>query len=213
MNRIVVFLLVVTTSKVCLSQESESDITKALKEYKVIPDVINEDVPETLQVVFNSGAIVDKGNIILPSQAKDQPFVDWNADENAFYTIMCVDPDAPYPEDPFLGQLNTWTIGNIPGKNILAGDVLFEYIGSAPPKGADLNRYIFLLYKQLGRIEFDETYVSDTSIEGRAQFSANSFAEKYNLSLVAANFYRSEYDEYVDDLYRKLNCCFEYNKE
>ncbi|XP_055905248.1 protein D3-like [Eupeodes corollae] len=213
MNKLLIFLLVAAASTTSRAQNEESNITKALKSFKVIPDMITSDVPEALKITFNSGAVVNMGNIIYPSQAKDQPMVDWNADENAYYLLVCADPDAPYPEDPFLSELNTWMVGNIPGKNILSGDVLIEYVGSAPPRGADLNRYVFLLYKQPKRIEFEEKPIDKYTIEGRSNFSVNAFASKYDLGEpVGAEFYLSEYDDYVLDLYGQLQCCFELNK-
>ena len=40
--------------------------------------------------------------------------------------------------------------------------------------------------------------------DNRGCFKIKSFADKYNLSLIAANFYQAEYDSYCDELYKQL---------
>lgn len=39
---------------------------------------------------------------------------------------------------------------------------------------------------------------------GRPKFSAKKFAEKYNLSLLAGNFYQAQYDDYVPTVHAQL---------
>lgn len=38
----------------------------------------------------------------------------------------------------------------------------------------------------------------------REKFSAKKFAEKYNLSLLAGNFYQAQWDDYVPQLHAQL---------
>ena len=87
------------------------------------------------------------------------------------------------------------------------GEVLSAYVGSGPPQGTGLHRYVFLLYKQSsGRIDFDEKHLPNNSMEGRPNFRIAKFAEKYNLgNPVAGNFYQAEWDEYVPKLYEQLS--------
>lgn len=66
-------------------------------------------------------------------------------------------------------------MGNIPGEDISKGETLSEYVGSGPPQGTGksisycsiyiyiynfyiigLHRYVFLIYKQSARLDFDE---------------------------------------------------------
>lgn len=49
-----------------------------------------------------------------------------------------------------------WLIGNIPGSDIKKGDVLADYRGSGPPEGSGLHRYVFLVFKQEGKIAYEE---------------------------------------------------------
>lgn len=67
-----------------------------------------------------------------------------------------------------------------------------------------LHRYVFVLYEQQGKIQFNEKKISNTSIEGRFPFKVEEFAAKYNLNIVACNFYQAQYDSYCDELHKQL---------
>lgn len=76
---------------------------------------------------------------------------------------------------------------------------------SGPPEGTGLHRYVFLVYKQNGKINFDEPRLPNTSGENRGGFSIAKFANKYNLGTpVAGNFYQAKWDDYVPELYKQL---------
>lgn len=101
--------------------------------------------------------------------------------------------------------LHLFSAGNIPGTEISQGDVLTEYVGSAPPKGSGLHRYVFVAYKQPERIHFADKRISNTSSNGRAKFSIKRFAKKYNLgNPIAYNVFRAEWDNYVPKVYKQL---------
>jgi phosphatidylethanolamine-binding protein len=94
---------------------------------------------------------------------------------------------------------------NIQGNKLTSGEPVFQYIGSGPPKDTGLHRYVFLLFKQPnGSIEFDSPYVSDHSALGRPSTNTNELIKKYDLKLVAGNFYQAEYDDYVPTLHAQL---------
>lgn len=65
------------------------------------------------------------------------------------------DPDAPSRADPKIGEVRHWLVVNIPGIDINSGETLYEFIGSGPPKDTGLHRYIFLVYKQSGKIDYN----------------------------------------------------------
>lgn len=98
----------------------------------------------------------DNGNILTPTQVKNPPQVKWNAQPDSFYLLCMTDPDAPSRQDPKFREWHHWLVGNIPGNDIAKGDVLSEYVGSGPPEKTGLHRYVFLIYKQPKRLEFDE---------------------------------------------------------
>lgn len=102
-------------------------------------------------------------------------------------------------------QWHHWLVGNIPGGDISKGEVLSDYVGSGPPEGTGLHRYVFLVYKQNGKLSFDEPRLPNTSGENRGGFSIAKFATKYNLgNPIAGNFYQAQWDDYVPILYKQL---------
>lgn len=121
------------------------------------------------------------------------------------YFCIQSDPDAPSREQPTYREWHHWLVGNIPGNEIPKGEVLSDYIGSGPPQGTGLHRYVFLLYKQPEKLSFDEKRLTNRSGDGRGKFSIKKFAEKYKLGEpIAGNFYQASWDDYVPILYKQL---------
>lgn len=116
------------------------------------------------------------------------------------------DPDAPSRKEPTFREWHHWLVGNIPGDNVLKGEVLSEYIGSGPPPDTGLHRYVFLVYEQPGRINFsDVKKLKNNSADNRGGFSIRKFAEKYKLGQpICGNLYQAKYDDYVPILYKQL---------
>lgn len=86
-----------------------------------------------------------------------------------------------------------------------SGEVLSAYVGSGPPIGTGLHRYVFLIFKQPGKLTFDEPRLTNVSADNRGCFKIQKFAEKYNLGdPLYGNFYQAEYDDYVPILYKQL---------
>ncbi|XP_012266003.2 protein D2-like isoform X2 [Athalia rosae] len=182
-----------------------STMTEALKQHGVIPDVVDKIPASLVDVTYPGNLSVKIGQEFTPTQVKDQPAVKWNADPATFYTLAMSDPDAPSRETPTFREWHHWLVGNIPGDDVSKGDVLSEYVGSGPPKDTGLHRYVFLVYKQNGRINFDEPRLTNRSAENRGLFSIRKFAAKYDLGdPVAGNMYQAKYDDYVPLLYKQL---------
>ncbi|KAJ8713090.1 hypothetical protein PYW08_008394 [Mythimna loreyi] len=188
------------------SYESAQEVSSlAYYDNEVIPDVISVVPAEYLTVLYRSGAEVEEGNKVTPTQAKDIPDLAWLAPRDKFYTVILVDPDAPSRASPTSRFWLHWLVGNIPGAHVRSGETIAEYIGAGPSENSGLHRYVFLVYEQPGELRFDEPRLTDRSAVNRAQFSINDFTEKYNLGdPVAGNFYQAEYDDYVPILYEQI---------
>uniref|UniRef100_A0A1B0AEP2 Phosphatidylethanolamine-binding protein n=1 Tax=Glossina pallidipes TaxID=7398 RepID=A0A1B0AEP2_GLOPL len=170
----------------------------------IVPDVIDKAPGELMNVCYGD-VQAKEGNVLTPTQVKDQPELSWNAEDGSFYTICMTDPDAPSREDPKFREWHHWLVVNVPGCKLQNGDVLSAYIGSGPPKDTGLHRYVFLVYRQKCKREFDETRLKNNSADGRGGFKIAEFAKKYELGTpVAGNFFQAEYDDYVPKLYEKL---------
>ncbi|XP_067626131.1 protein D3-like [Eurosta solidaginis] len=188
-----------------INRKYSSAKNSAMEQHCVVPDVISCVPEETATVCYPSGATVEQGNVLTPTQVKDQPTVTWKADANAFYTLCMTDPDAPSRVDPKFREWHHWLVGNIPGGDVAKGEVLSAYIGSGPPPDTGLHRYVFLIFKQSGKLTFDEKRLPNNSGDDRGGFKIAAFAKKYNLGdPIAGNFYQAEFDDYVPILYKQL---------
>lgn len=173
----------------------------------IIPDVIDAPPLATATVIYTNNKIVTLGNELTPTDVKDPPVtVNWEFKNNTYYTLAMVDPDAPSRSEPKFREFNHWLIVNILENDLSTGDVITGYLGSGPPKGTGLHRYVFLIYKQSGNLEnIDEPRTSNTSIAHRVNFSIKGFAKKYNLGQpVAGNFYVAQWDPYVEIMLKDL---------
>jgi len=181
-----------------------NDIAKEAETLGIFADV-QRFTPTVELKIFYGQHEVKLGNELTPTLVKNPPTIQYEADPNAYYTLVFTDPDAPSRAKPIRREWRHWVVGNIPGNNITAGKELTGYVGSAPPPDTGLHRYIFILYKQpKGQINFKEDHTSCTCATGRANWKAPDFAAKYGLEPVGINFYQAKYDDYVPEAYKKL---------
>uniref|UniRef100_A0A1B0AAF5 Phosphatidylethanolamine-binding protein n=1 Tax=Glossina pallidipes TaxID=7398 RepID=A0A1B0AAF5_GLOPL len=184
---------------------TDEEIDTIFLSHKVVPDVVPAPPKQFLSVSYAGGTKVDKGGELTPTQVKTAPTVSWDASDNTFYTIILTDPDAPSRKNPTNREYQHWVVANIPGNNIEKGEVITAYVGSGPPEGTGLHRYVFLLYKQPMKMKFDEERIAKNSGRGRARFSAAKFAKKHKMTeLVAGNFFQAQWDDYVPTVHKQL---------
>ncbi|XP_042912518.1 protein D3 [Parasteatoda tepidariorum] len=173
--------------------------------HEIVPDVVNVK-PGCVAEVRYKDAVVDQGNELTPTQVKDPPtHINYPVVANSLYTLCMTDPDAPSRATPKYREWHHWLVVNIPGTEVERGDVLSEYVGSGPPSGTGLHRYVYLIYKQPGKLNCDERRLTNRSGDHRGCFKIKNFAKKYNLGdPVAGNFYQAQWDDYVPKLYEQL---------
>lgn len=184
-----------------------SDLQSLFKKHCVVPDVINTSPSELISIQYSSSLHnIDTGKELTPTQVKDKPVVKWAAKEDEYYVLAMVDPDAPSREKPKFREWHHWLVGNIHGGDLNKGEVLSDYIGSGPPKGTGLHRYVFLIYKQPEKCDFSKIpKLPSNSGDKRGNFSITKFSQQFNLGPpVAGNFFVAQYDDYVPKLYAKL---------
>ncbi|XP_034114658.1 LOW QUALITY PROTEIN: phosphatidylethanolamine-binding protein homolog F40A3.3 [Drosophila sulfurigaster albostrigata] len=165
----------------------------------IVPDVLDIEPPQgKLQVNYPVGVSVQDGNELTPTQVKDVPEVIWEAEnEDQLYTLLMVDPDAPTRKDPKFREILHWAVINIPGNKVNLGQAVAEYVGSGPPEGTGLHRYIFLVYRQSKKIE-ESLHINNRTRAGRLNFNTRQFVAKHGLGeLIGANHYEAQFDEYV----------------
>ncbi|XP_063914386.1 protein D2-like [Zophobas morio] len=196
-------LCVLVCASVASSPRKLSDV-EAFAKSEITPDVVPIAPTKLLKVEYKTKE-VQLGNQITPKEVRDEPKVTYTGEPQAFYTLVMTDPDAPSRQKHPMREWNHWLVGNIPGSDVSKGEVLTEYVGSGPPKDTGLHRYVFLLYKQPGKITFEEEHKSNTNGK-RGKFSTEEFAKKYNLGdPVAGNYFQAEFDDSVPALHRQLH--------
>lgn len=189
-----------------MTSAKAADMQELFKKHCVVPDVISIAPQELVEINYSNGVKVEMGKELTPTQVKDPPAVKWAAKESEYYTLAMVDPDAPSRENPKFREWHHWLVGNIQGGDMKKSEVLSDYIGSGPPKGTGLHRYVILVYKQPEKLNFAKVdKLPKNSGEKRGKFSISKFATQFKLgSPVAGNFYQAQYDDYVPKLYAKL---------
>lgn len=65
------------------------------KTHRIVPDVLNSWPPQVLSVEFGPKALVDLGNALELPNVKNEPSrLHWQMENDSFYTLLMVDPDA-----------------------------------------------------------------------------------------------------------------------
>lgn len=190
----------------CISQITfVISLFKAFKSNEIVPDVLSKPPHDVIHVKYEkSDKEVDFGKELTPTDVGQMPHVHYDADDESFYTLIMTDPDAPSRKNPIRREWHHWLVVNIPGKDVEKGETLSEYVPSAPPKNSGLHRYVFLVFKQPGKLTFDEPHKSNTD-GNRGNFSTKKFAEKYKLgNPVAGNFFQAQYDDSVPAVHKQL---------
>ena len=148
---------------------------RELERGRIIPDVVetvNTHSKAQIAVTFGDIPVV-LGENIDPKDSSKEPHVSiTGTEDHAFYTLICTDPDAPDPANPTKAEFVHWIVTNIQKGDIKSGDKVLSYVGPAPPTG--VHRYVFLLYKQSEKINFEAP-------EQRILFKVAAEAEKYYL--------------------------------
>ncbi|XP_054157114.1 protein D2-like [Oppia nitens] len=171
-----------------------SNDKSSLRRDGVIPDVIDSEPIHKINLKYSSGVEVNYGTELKLSESKDVPQVDWPTETGVYYTLMMIDPDAPFRSKPLLSPINHWTVMNIPGTDISKGRTVCGYRGAGAPPLGGLHRYIFLVYKQSnGIIETNGTPVLNESFRTRIKFNIREWTKSNNLGEpVAVNYFQSQ---------------------
>jgi hypothetical protein len=83
------FFLSFTVFCVVFHKAASNELQSKFIENGIVPDVLNS-VPEieTLKVSYPSGVSVNLGNVLTPTQVKDEPTIEYEGETGAFYTLL-----------------------------------------------------------------------------------------------------------------------------
>jgi len=157
---------------------------------------------EHSNLIINYGKVqVKHGNFIDINRTIEQPIIYYPFIENIYYCLLMLDIDAPSKNNPIYKYWLHWMIVNIHYSddiiknydlinNNIYGLTLIKYMGPTPSKGTGPHRYIFILYKQPYKLNFNYEYPP------RKKFNLNEFVNKYNLELLNLIYFKCEYPKY-----------------
>ncbi|XP_059145544.1 large ribosomal subunit protein mL38-like [Physella acuta] len=145
------------------------------------------------------------GNHVEATEAAIQPSVFYEADDDSYWTLVLTSPDGNLADSK--QELLHWFIGNIPGKNVDQGEVICDYLQPFPPKGVGFLRYVFVLYKQKGKIDFKDLQRSKNCVSLRERsFNTLEFYRNHENHLTPAglSFFQSEWDKSVKSVFHNV---------
>ncbi|XP_036248785.1 phosphatidylethanolamine-binding protein 1 [Molothrus ater] len=169
---------------------------------------VEQKPAQPLRVKYGSVEIDELGKVLTPTQVQNRPTsIEWDGcDPQKLYTLVLTDPDAPSRKDPKFREWHHFLVTNMKGNNVGSGTVMSDYVGSGPPKGTGLHRYVWLVYEQPQQLACSEPVLSNRSGDKRGKFKVAAFRSKYGLGApVAGTCYQAEWDEYVPKLYEQLS--------
>jgi phosphatidylethanolamine-binding protein len=69
--------------------EQKMSLIAKFKNDGIIPDIFDEvENLEEVKVSYSSGVKVNSGSELTPTNVKDEPLIEWNAEDNSFYTLL-----------------------------------------------------------------------------------------------------------------------------
>ncbi|MBN3306343.1 RM38 protein, partial [Amia calva] len=103
-----------------------------------------------------SSAQVHCGNELTPTEAGSPPEVKFSAEEGSLWTLLLTSPDEHLRDNE--SEYVHWLVGNIPGNAVQSGEEVCHYLPPFPAKGTGFHRFIFVLFKQDGPVNFKDDY-------------------------------------------------------
>ncbi|GFS05859.1 39S ribosomal protein L38, mitochondrial [Elysia marginata] len=142
------------------------------------------------------------GNIIPASETSKEPSIIYNSSEDSLWTLIMASPDGNLEENQ--KELLHWFIGNIPGSAMDKGEQICKYLQPFPPRGTGFLRYVFVLFKQEGKMDYAKLQrsIGGGSLRERS-FSMHQFYKAHQSSLTPAGlaFFQSEWDTSVTSVF------------
>lgn len=122
--------------------------------------------------VFVNDILLQENKIYKTSQINRKPKIYMSEKEkNNLLTLLIVDPDAHYPDNP----TEKYMLHNLVINN---NEIIWKYKSPNPPMDSPPHRYMILLYKQSDIIKLDK------SINQRNKFDLKTFVKNYKLKKV-----------------------------
>ncbi|KII67423.1 OV-16 antigen [Thelohanellus kitauei] len=157
-------------SVLCLIRAQKDDVVR--DDY--YSQLVGDAQEGTVEVEYR-GKRVRFGATINPANADSEPHLSWEASSDDKYTMVMTDLDAPRRE------WYHWLIYDVPGNDLTGGKTLIEYMPPSPPFGTGKHRYLFLIHKQEGPLQINESKIAADDSKGRSRRDSKEFASRNKL--------------------------------
>lgn len=140
---------------------------------------------EQFSVVYRNGKDhikVMEGNVIPISITQKRPRLHINHDVDEYFSVIMVDPDAPFPKTPTKKYWLHWIVIN-------NNEEAVPYQPPDPPKESDKHRYCFFLFKQKKKLTPED--IGDVTNGGN--FSLTPFTTKHGMTDVDCVYFKTGY--------------------
>uniref|UniRef100_A0A3Q3Q9R3 Phosphatidylethanolamine binding protein 1 n=1 Tax=Monopterus albus TaxID=43700 RepID=A0A3Q3Q9R3_MONAL len=129
---------------------------------------VEEKPAQPLTIKYGSVEIDELGKTLTPTQVQNRPTsIEWEGcDSSKLYTLAMTDPDAPSRKNPKYREWHHFLVVNMKGNDVSSGWVLSDYVGSGPPQGTGLHRYVWLVYEQPGSLSCSEPILTNYCGDG-----------------------------------------------
>jgi phosphatidylethanolamine-binding protein (PEBP) family uncharacterized protein len=147
-----------------------------------------------LEIKFEK-ATAKQGNVILPSLSSKAPKILFQHHSKQ-YTVIMIDPDVPSLFQP---SALHWSMTNVvfDDEGNYKGETLNDYGGPGPPPFHGLHRYIFIVFAQSEKVDFEQftKVCSQGALFGRAQWNnTQALMDKLKLTPVGIDWFEAEHE-------------------
>ncbi|XP_023129175.2 39S ribosomal protein L38, mitochondrial [Amphiprion ocellaris] len=161
----------------------------------------------TLRICYSqeNSSQVYYGNQLTPTEVASAPHISFSAEEGSLWTLLLTCPDEHLLDNE--AEYVHWLVGNIPGGAVQAGEELCHYLPPFPARGTGFHRYIYVLFKQDGPINFqDDARPSPCHSLVDRTFKTVDFYRKHQDSMTPAGlaFFQSQWDESVTNTFHNM---------
>ncbi|XP_033123725.1 39S ribosomal protein L38, mitochondrial-like [Anneissia japonica] len=145
------------------------------------------------------------GNVVTPQEARSPPVISFESSNDEFWTLLLINPDGNLHEKD--AENLHWFVANIPGQHVDSGQVLCDYLQPFPPKGTGYHRFVFLLFKQEGKLDLSEEQrqLPCRNLHKRT-FDTLEFYRKYQdvITPAGVSFFQCRWDTTVTDVFHHV---------
>jgi len=115
---------------------------------------------------------VQEGELLPTKNINDTYVFEWETSLDNLYSILMIDLDAPYPQNPVNSPFLHFLMVNIAkvDERSKEGDIVFEYLPPSPPPDSEPHQYEIYVFKQACRIH-------DVYVDGRLRFNIDTWTD------------------------------------